>query len=820
LHRNAAVFRAGTLVAASVIAGAAVAVNSEVRPGDAAALSIAAASLALAARGRYRRGLSCLAFALAMCAWGAAARDRAVAPPLVTWFDRTSRGDGPVAIDGILAADATLAPAGVKLLIDVAAVREGGIWHPAAGRLQAHVSGDLASSRFAEWVRGRPVRAPVALRRPQVLLNFGGPSPARQAIRRPFALAGSIKSAALVEVERGAWWSETAAGLRRRVRDAAARFIAPQAPEAAAIVAAILIGDRAGLSDEVERRLQEAGTYHVIAISGGNVALLTALCFGLLRALFRSARIVAAGTLATIAMYGWVVGGDASVARAVAAAVVYLLLGFVGLHPRPLATLRVVAVVLLILDPLTVIDIGAWLSFAATLGIVAYGSGWTNRLFGPPRPGLIRAAVRWTGVLLVATVAAEAVLLPVTAAAFARVSVAGVLLNLAAIPAMAVVQVAGMLVVCGAAVSTQLATAAAAIASRAANLLLESCSLIDVLPWLSWRVPPTAPWWTVAYYGAVLWTTVVGTRRSRQCGLGVAAICLIVIVSAPGVSNARPAADRLRVTMVDVGQGESVLVQTPDGRTLLMDAGGTPGPFDIGGRVVTPALWALGVRQLDWLAMSHGDRDHVGGVPSVLRDLAPREIWEGVPVPRDQERRRLRVLSTELHVPWRTILAGARLELGEVVVEAVHPPAPEWERQKVRNDDSMVLRVSYGIVEIWLTGDAGEEFERSAASEVDRAPRLRILKVGHHGSRTATAARFVDVLRPQIALISAGRDNLFGHPAREVVSRLEAAGAKVFRTDQDGAIVVETDGVAARVSTAGGRTWCAAIAGVLRGSPP
>jgi competence protein ComEC len=324
----------------------------------------------------------------------------------------------------------------------------------------------------------------------------------------------------------------------------------------------------------------------------------------------------------------------------------------------------------------------------------------------------------------------------------------------------------------------------------------------------------------VAYYAAVLWTTLAGTRRSRLFGLGAASICLIVIVSAPGVGRVRPVADRLRLTMVDVGQGESVLVQAPDGRALLIDAGGTPGPFDIGGRVVTPALWALGVRQLDWLAMSHGDHDHIGGVPSVLRDLAPAEIWEGVPVPPDLERRRLRLLSRELHVPWRTILAGARLDLGSVVVEAVHPPAPEWERQRVRNDDSMVLRVRYGLVDIWLTGDAGEEFERSASSLAGQARRLRILKVGHHGSRTATAARFVDAIRPQIALISAGRDNLFGHPAQDVVSRLEAAGAMVFRTDRDGAIVVETDGLVARVSTAGGRTWCLALGGVARGSPP
>ena len=154
-----------------------------------------------------------------------------------------------------------------------------------------------------------------------------------------------------------------------------------------------------------------------------------------------------------------------------------------------------------------------------------------------------------------------------------------------------------------------------------------------------------------------------------------------------------------------------------------------------------------------------------------------------------------------------------------MVVESIHPPAPEWERQRVRNDDSIVLRVSYGLVDFWLTGDAGAEFERTV-TPVGGAPRLRVLKVGHHGSRTSTATQMLEALRPQIALISAGRANLFGHPAPEVVSRLERAGARVFRTDADGAIAVETDGVSVRVSTVSGRVWSAAIVGVPRGFAP
>ena len=321
----------------------------------------------------------------------------------------------------------------------------------------------------------------------------------------------------------------------------------------------------------------------------------------------------------------------------------YLALGIAGLRPPPLAVAargrdRAARVI----DPLTVIDIGAWLSFAATLGHRRLRSRLDESVARDRRGrGLSAVAAAWSGrALMVATVAAEVVLLPVTASAFARVSVAGVVLNLVAIPAMAVVQIAGLLVVCVAAVWPQLAAAAAAV-SRAARRVC------------CWRRARSSTCVAVAVVASAADRALVdrGLLRRRCCGqrsrhvaplrlvaLGAAALCLIVIVSAPGVAAARPAADRLRLTMVDVGQGDAILVQTPDGHALLVDAGGTPGPFDIGGRVVTPALWALGVRRLDWLAMSHGDRDHVGGAPSVLRDLAPAEIWEGVPVPPDPDR--------------------------------------------------------------------------------------------------------------------------------------------------------------------------------------
>jgi competence protein ComEC len=408
--------------------------------------------------------------------------------------------------------------------------------------------------------------------------------------------------------------------------------------------------------------------------------------------------------------------------------------------------------------------------------------------------------------LFSATLAAEVVLMPIAAAVFARVSVAGLVLNFAAIPAMAVVQIGGMVTAALAGWWGGGAAVAGAITPAAAVLLVSSAGAVDVAPWLSWRVPPTAIGWTAAFYaalGGVLWFR--GRERPRVLSAVATGVCLVVIVTAPGLESARPSFGHLRVTMIDVGQGDALLVQFPTGHSLMVDTGGA-GKFDIGGRVVAPAAWALGVRRLDWLAITHADLDHIGGALTIARDLRPREIWEGIPVPPNAELRALRAGADAQGIVWRQLSEGHTMQVGSVLVDVLNPPAPDWERQRVRNDDSLVLRLQFGDVEFLLTGDAGREFEDRPEAGEPRRP-LRILKVGHHGSLSSSSWPFVRALDPQVALVSAGRGNLFGHPAPDVLARYDRIGATVFRTDRDGAVIVETDGRDVDVRTISGRRW-------------
>ena len=294
--------------------------------------------------------------------------------------------------------------------------------------------------------------------------------------------------------------------------------------------------------------------------------------------------------------------------------------------------------------------------------------------------------------------------------------------------------------------------------------------------------------------------------RWPRVAAGLAALAaLVVIVTAPGVEWARPPAGWVRVTMIDVGQGDAILVQCPTGQSLLIDAGGSSGSFDLGSRIVTPAIWASGVRRLDYLAFTHPDLDHIGGARSVAQDLSPREIWEGVPVPPNAARRALFADANARGLVWRQLSAGHVITIGSVEIDVVNPPLPDWERQRTRNEDSIVLRLRYGDVEMLLTGDAGEEFE-GRVHAFDHLAALRLIKVGHHASRTTSTEAFVAAYQPQIDLMSVGRGNLFGHPAPEVVERYENEGAEIFRTDRDGAVIIETDGRDLNLRTMRART--------------
>ena len=755
-----------------------------------------------------------------------AAWETAWRPSLRVVFEQAVVADGvPVVLTGTLRSDAVPRDTGVSLSVDVTAIRLDGVSGapsstapfgrspdlPVRGGVLLTVSGSLARDHFPEWRAGRTVRAPAFLRRPSRYLNPGARDEERALARRGSTLVGSVKSGALVEVlALGHPASEVAARARMFVRRAIRASVGRWQTRSGAIVTAIVIGDRAGLDDDVERRLQEAGTYHVIAISGGNIAILAGLTLAMFRLAGVLGRAAMCAAIGGLIAYAYLVGGGASVNRATLMAVVYFVARAMDFSGPPANVLALVTGLLVAVDPLAVADPGFLLTVGATTAIVLA----VPVLASGRRPPFVASAVS----IVAASMAAEAVLFPVGAFFFSRITFAGLVLNLAAVPLMAVAQLAGMAAVVIYAISPLLAALVGWMAHVGADGLVRSAELVEFVPAVTWRV--AAPGWlpVVVYYAALitawsLWQRqrAVGSselatlRRVRQSSVVLASCAAIWMLAEPWALWLNRPGDRLRVTFIDVGQGDTTLVQLPTGETLLIDTGGSPSgsSYDVGDRVVGHFLRYLGLRRVSTMVLTHGDVDHIGGARSIVREFRLAELWEGIPVPRLESIRSLQAMVRDSGARWTNLQAGDRLALGDVDVLVHHPELADWERQAVRNDDSVVLELRWRDVSIVLPGDIGREVEAAIASRFVPAP-IRVVKVPHHGSLTSSSPEFVQALEPDVAVVSAGRGNTFGHPAPTVVDRYVEAGAHVFQTDRDGAVVVTSDGHGLVVETVSG----------------
>lgn len=717
--------------------------------------------------------------------------------PLVEW-SHANVGDAadPFTVVGILREDGSVTDYGASLTVDAVTICAGrcGDSHsevPVAGGLRLSVGGAVSHGDVRRWRAGRMVRLPALLRAPASFRNPGIPDEARAQARRGIALVGSVKSAALVEVVAPASrLGEAAADVRAWSRRVLSRHVARLSERSTAIATAILIGDRTGLSDEDERRLQDAGTFHVIAISGGNIAVFTAMLLigaRLCRVPFRAAALL---TIVLLLFYAEVAGGAPSVSRAVSAAVVFLVARALDHRGAPLNTVAVAAILGSAASPAIVVDPGFLLSFVATAAIV----------LGVPRLLPVHGQRRWMATMPAATLCAEIALAPIAATLFSRLTAAGLIVNFAAIPLMTVVQVGSLSLLAVSGFSASWADRLAVIVHWSADGLVDSARFVELAPWMARHASAPAWWVCGIYYMACL--GLLGPKTRRPSAIVLAISIFLLVAGLPTTARGLvplPSPGVLRVVVLDVGQGDATVAILPDGTVVAIDAGGLAGTtFDVARRVVLPSWRALQVTALHALVLTHADPDHVGGADGVLREFAPSQIWEGVPVPPHPVLRALRARAAAQRTVWRTVRPGDIDRAGNVEIKVLHPPEPEWERQRVRNDDSVVLELRYGDVSIVLPGDIGREVERALIPSLHLG-RTVILKAAHHGSATSSGDEFLDATKPQAVIFSAGKNNRFGHPAKAVVERVARRGVAMFNTAQDGAVFVETDGRSVRV---------------------
>ena len=683
-------------------------------------------------------------------------------------------------------------------------VRAERIWHPTGSE---EITGDIivgVRSVRREWRYGDRVRFWARPQIPRDSGNPGGFNYAAYLADREIYLTAFLEGDGEVELvsRRSGGARESIESLRREIR----RYIDRSfAHDSGALLKALVVGDMGGISKETRNDFTAAGVNHVLSISGLHVGMLGLVVFALVRyGLGFSAflllrwnllKIAAFGSFLAVLFYTALAGAMVPTVRSAIMIGVYELAVLLDREEEVLTSLTFAALVIALVWPGVISDISFQLSFLAVL-FIAWGMRQAYDRFQAPRTNELpqerswwKAKLRRAGLHLAVPLLATLGTGPLIAHYFGHLSLVGFFSNPLIVPLVGFVVVPlGLLI---GFLSLTLPAAAAPLVwltDKLVELTIGLVHLLANLPLANISVPaPNLAEVALLYLFIIAVLFLIRSSRSAAA----AAAVLSVALAADGFYWWRERHDRkeLRITHLNVGQGDAAVIEFPGSKVMVLDAGGTAfGDFDTGEAVVAPFLRSRKILKTDYLLVSHARIDHYGGMRALVREFSPAEFWSG---PAKGKTQRFEDLEEALDQAMIERVSLSDQEpcraVDGVKVCVLFPP------QDRGDDASVVLRLEFGRLTYLFAGDIEKKDERLLQSKAPELPSL-VLKVPRHGSATSSSEEFVAVVRPRLAIVSAGARSAQSPGREEIDDRYRKAGAEILRTDEDGAIIVETDG--------------------------
>ncbi|MGZ8846039.1 MAG: ComEC/Rec2 family competence protein [Pyrinomonadaceae bacterium] len=793
----------------------------------------------------------------------------------------------PVELTGTIEGQPEPAPQSFYLTLKAQRMRIKGIDFDVTGSilLRARLATDQVKNEYdaLKLRHGARIRVMTSLDREDDFRNPGVMPFTEYLERKGFDATGVIKSPLLIErLDDGpvvlplAWLYDWRELLQQK-------FHQLFSPETAGVLDAALLGNHYNISRGAAERFRAGGTFHVLVISGLQIAFIGGVALVIVKWFTRRRVFQFLIAAALLWSYTVAVGADASVTRSALMFTVLVLAPVVSRRANTLNSLGGAAIALLVWHPDDLFDPSFQLTFLSVLSIVTIAVPLINRLqqVGSWRPAYetpyppdcapwfrvvaeslfwserkwkadmaksniryrlfktslaarlerwrVQRLARFAANAIIVSTSVQIGMLPVLIIYFHRVSFAALLLNIFVGLLMALLSLVALAATLISAVSQGLATPLIMVAEKTNWLMIHLIDPFSSVGFASVRGPHYRGWLTGIYvlyflslgflvFALARWKPLrlnadakrkVFARRYATIATVVFSILALIII-APPFGSPRPDG-RLHVEYLDVGQGDSALVTLPDGTTLLIDGGGRPNidwnrsdgadadeTFErdarsVGERVVSEYLWARGLDRVDYLLATHADADHIDGLDDVARNFKVRSAIVARTPTDDPGFARFAETMKQMQVPIERVGGGDVLRFGLVSAEVLWPRAANDDTAPSRNNDSIVLRLRYGDQVLLFTGDIEKEAESALLSQ-GYDLHSNIVKVAHHGSKTSSVEPFVAATQPSVAIISVGRNSVFGHPNKDVVERWRASGAQVMTTGEKGTISVVTDG--------------------------
>lgn len=545
------------------------------------------------------------------------------------------------------------------------------------------------------------------------------------------------------------------------------------------LLLAILLGDKDKLSEDIQESFKTSNLSHMLAVSGAHVSyIILGLTYVLQNSIIgkKNGKIVC---IFFLLVFMAITNFTPSVTRACIMAVLTLFSGIIYRKSDVYTNISVAALITLIFNPYSLLDLGFQLSYGGTIGIIIF----IKRI---QEKKLNSKVINYIKQMALVSIYANIIIIPIMMYHFNTVSFTFIISNIMASPILGIIVITGFLFIIASITVKPLTRLIAIFIKPILSILIKISQICSKLPFSNILVVTPYMFNVISYYAIILYC--IKSKKNNKCKIIICLLIVLILINF--IIYIFP--QKLRIFFIDVGQGDSTLIITPDKKTVLIDGGGSDS-FDVGEKVLLPYLLDRRILKIDYVLISHFDTDHCGGILTIMEKVKVKNIIISEQAEHSENYERFKKLMIHKKIRLIEVKKWDKIKIGRYSEFKILFPTSRLLSENPLNNNSIVAQFNYNNFKMLFTGDIEKLAEQQILKAEKAEIRADILKVAHHGSKTSSIPEFIKAVKPKIALIGVGKNNTFGHPNQQTIKNLENIKCRIYRTDLQGEIIIKID---------------------------